>query len=479
MSKDPATQFVKKLLSFSSSTFIGFIISFISTPIISRLFLPSEMGKINLFFTYVNLFVSIAYFGMDQTYVRFNYDSEDKNFKNRIMSFCLKVSLCAAVVISLGLILFRNQINVLITGIDGSYIAICMAVVIISDIFLRFSNLKLRVEQKALLYTVQALMITTLKKIVYAGAAIVKPNHFVAIVLVTVCFAITTVAFFAINLRKGFVLKTNIEPSLAKDIFKFALPIIPITLLAQLNSSIANILIRNYATFTEIGIFSAAATLASVINLLQTGFNTYWTPYVYENYEHYQHRIQKVHRIMTFAMVAFALCIIMGQDVLYLLLGENYRESRSFFPFLLVMPVCYTLSETTGVGINIVKKSYLNIITFAVNFTVNILVAVILLPIIGVTGAAIAVAAAGISMFVVRTLISEKYYKCMTKPIKTWSALIILLLASFLNLFIFDLIIIKTIVYLALLALLVLIFRSEFKILFGFGTRVLKKLFVK
>ena len=37
----------------------------------------------------------------------------------------------------------------------------------------------------------------------------------------------------------------------------------------------------------------------------------------------------------------------------------------------------------------------------------------------------------------------------------------------------------KIIRAMALLALLVLIFRSEFKILFGFGTRVLKKLFVK
>lgn len=479
MSKDPATQFVKKLLSFSSSTFIGFIISFFATPIISRLFLPSEMGKINLFFTYVNLFVSIAYLGMDQTYVRFNYDSKEKEYKSKILSYCLKVSLIAGALISFGLILFNNQINILITGIDGSYVAVCMAVVIISDIFLRFSNLKLRVEQKALLYTIQALLITTLKKIVYAGAALIKPTHEVGIILVTVCFAIVAIVFIFINLSKGLVIKNNVDSKLAKDLFKFALPIIPVTLLHQLNTSLANILIRNYATFTEIGVFSAASSLAAVIHLLQSGFNTYWTPYVYENYENHQNRIQKVHRIITFAMVAFALCIIMGQDVLYLLLGENYRASRSFFPFLLVMPVCYTISETTGIGISIAKKSYLNIITFAVNFLVNVVFAIVLLPLIGVTGAAIAVAAAGVSMFVVRTLISERYYKCMTNPLKTWSALIVLLLVAVLNLFIYDLILIKTIIYLALLGVLILIFSAEFKILFNFGMKIVKKLFVK
>ena len=41
--------FVKRLIGFSSASWISAAISFISTPIITRLFLPQEVGKINLF----------------------------------------------------------------------------------------------------------------------------------------------------------------------------------------------------------------------------------------------------------------------------------------------------------------------------------------------------------------------------------------------------------------------------------------------
>jgi O-antigen/teichoic acid export membrane protein len=59
-----------------------------------------------------------------------------------------------------------------------------------------------------------------------------------------------------------------------------------------------------------------------------------------------------------------ALAIIALQDPLFMLLGEKYRPAKSFFPFLLFSPICYTIAETTGLGINISKKTYWNIIIF-------------------------------------------------------------------------------------------------------------------
>ena len=61
-----AKSFLSKMVGFSVATWISFLLSFFSAPITTRLFVPDEMGRINLFTTFLNLFMMFAYLGLDQ-----------------------------------------------------------------------------------------------------------------------------------------------------------------------------------------------------------------------------------------------------------------------------------------------------------------------------------------------------------------------------------------------------------------------------
>ena len=65
-------KFLKNMVGFSMMTWISFLLGFLSSPIATRLFVPEELAKFNMFSTYGSLIASVCYLGLDQAYVRFS-----------------------------------------------------------------------------------------------------------------------------------------------------------------------------------------------------------------------------------------------------------------------------------------------------------------------------------------------------------------------------------------------------------------------
>ena len=82
-----------------------------------------------------------------------------------------------------------------------------------------------------------------------------------------------------------------------------------------------------------------------------SGFNT-TGPYVYENCQSDNKAGFCVRRLMACADLVHEVPLL--QDPVFLLLGPNYRSSV-VVPFCFG-PVCYCLSETTGMGVSIARK---------------------------------------------------------------------------------------------------------------------------
>ena len=102
--------------------------------------------------------------------------------------------------------------------------------------------------------------------------------------------------------------------------------------------------------------------------------------------------------------------IVLSQDAIFLLLGEKYRAAKTFFPFLILAPVCYIIGETTGMGIGISKKTYLNITVFIISVFVNLFFCMLLRIPMGIPGIAIATSMAAIVSMILKTYLGEKHY---------------------------------------------------------------------
>lgn len=404
--------FVRRIFGFSMASWINCAISLISTPITTSLFLPTELGKINLFISFANILIPFIYLGFDQAYVRFFNEPSGKNTTGSTFKFCLIVSACMSCIVSLTVLFGWRFFSNRIIGYDSFLIAISLCIYLFATMLLRYVNLKARMENNVILFCIQSVTTTLIIKLSFVVVAIAEANAFWAILVRSLLLLLAAFCFSLSALYKFRKERVDCSKASVLELCKFALPIFPTSFLVMLNVSLAQLMLNRYADYEMIGIYSNAVTIASIITIVQSGLNTFWTPFVYEYYTE-QSRIQKMHHIVTFFMLCVALGLIAFKDVVYVILvNEKYWASKSIMAILLVSPISDTVSETLGLGIELSKKTYLKLPVYLINIIVNVTACLLLIPNLGIFGAALANAIASLSMLITKTIIGERYYKC-------------------------------------------------------------------
>lgn len=466
-------EFIKNLIGFSSAAWISAIISFISTPIITRLFLPEEIGKVNLFITFLNFFQILSILGLDQAYMRFYNEKQEGLNKKNLFSFCLKINFTMSIIYSIFVLIFNSYISNSISGESNIKVSILLIISIIASTILRMCSIYSRMEKDIKLYIFQSVSITIIEKILIIFSVILGATYYNAILLISIGYLMVSIIMIIVNKKSIFVTTKNVPKETVKMILKFAIPYLPVLLLSWLNNSIPQLFLKQFLDYSAVGIYSNAVTIANILTILQTGFTTYWNPFAYENYQNDGEKLKKVHKIITFLIIMLALGVVLGQDIIYLLLGSEYRESKAFFAFLLFTPVCNTIADTTGIGIMISKKSYLNIITFVCNTVTNIGICLLLIPIVGTTGAAIAAGMSAIVMLIVRTLLGNKYYKITDKYNYIIISIISVYIVAICNWY-FATNWIKYVITVFMIIINLIIYRKEIKYLYQYLLSIMK-----
>jgi O-antigen/teichoic acid export membrane protein len=468
--------FLKNVVGFSLNTWISFVLGFVASMIMTRLFSTAEYGKLNLFSTYVALFSATCYLGLDQAYVRFYREPPGKSDRSSMFTFCAVTSLGFAAVSGLFTMFAWRGVSSLVMKQPDFGVYVCMAVYGFCQVQFRYLSLSYRMEQNARLYTIQGVLQVVLTKFAYLVIAFQSATAKPAIVLLTVLMGLFTLVFTLIQRRRFDPHFARIvDRPFIKTMSAFAAPLIPLAMMSWLNSSISLLILASMIGTSAVGIYTSGLTLASTINVIQTGFNTYWAPYVYEHYhQNDKGRFYTVHRLMACLLTGFGLTMTLLQVPVYLLLGHSFRSSAVYFPFLFLAPISYCLGETTGIGIGISKKSYWNTVIFLTSSMVNLGLSLLLIPLMQDAGAAVAAAAAAVLALGMRTVVGEKYYRAITDYRYVGYTVGLMVAASLTNYLLRYDTVAKYALLLAIYALALYLFRGEIKTLWHTGRQVLR-----
>jgi len=258
----------------------------------------------------------------------------------------------------------------------------------------------------------------------------------------------------------------------------FALPIVPMSLLSWLNSYTSPLVLKHLLGYSATGIYTSALGLASTISIIETGFNTYWAPYVLENYKgDDRRRFYTVHRMMACMLTLFGLGITILQAPVFMLLGKAYRSSVVFFPFLFLSPICYCLGETTSMGIDISKKTWWKTAIYLFSAILNIVLCFVFIPPMGMSGAALASALTAVLTLILRTAVGEHYYKVLESSRYLVYTIGLMGVASFGNLWLTGAV--KYLFLIVVLALACWLYRGELKILLTTAVQIVSMLMKK
>jgi len=435
--------FLKSFAKFSIGTWISAGISIFSTPILTWFIKPEEFGKSSMFVLAYSLLTSLLCFSLDQGFCRY-FNEKIDNERPSLLASSLLLPFLGCLIGILGIEIFKyDLLNILFSSKEEIIIIRILQISIPIGVISKFTNASLRMQLNASFYSIVQIFTAVLNVAITLIYAHYISSSYYAILAGFIISQFGGV-FMSIFLdfkfwRKAMPFLILIDKKTIKDLFVYSLPFVPIFLIDWLFQGLDRTFLRIYSNFFEIGLYATATKISYSLNIIQSGFTTFWVPFSYEKY----HKEPESISIYSVIFNGFAICfgiiilsILLFQKLILLVISAEYVNVVNIFPVLLLIPMMYTLSEITVVGINFKKQTKLHLYIIIISLLINLVFAYLLIPNLGALGAAISMAVGYLIFFILRTLIAKKYYDVkvnIKKFFATLSILLIPIISSMIN----------------------------------------------
>jgi len=423
----------KQTLTYGTSTIIGRFLNFLLVPIYTNIFPPSEYGVVTLVFAYIallNIFYSI---GFESGYFKFASTLEVGDDKQNFTHPYVTIFLNAFVLSTIILILSDPISGIIALNSEYTSFVRYSALILFFDAIVLIPFAKLRLKNKA--GTFAAIKITNI--VVNIGLNI----------LLVIVLRMGLVAIFISNLVASFVTFLLLLPVVFKnlsftyngrlldELWKFSLPYIPSGLASNMIIVVSRPIMQYLTDEATIGIFQANLRLAIIMSLIVQMFEYAWRPFFLNNAKEPNAK-QIFSKIMT-VFVGFTSLILIVltffiDDIIKIplpfrahLIGAKYWGGVYIVPIILLAYIFNGIYINLMVGIYVEKKTkYLPLIT-GLGAVITIAFNFILIPIWGLTGAALATLTSYLSMAIYIYIVSQKFYPIKYELKKVFTMLLV------------------------------------------------------
>jgi len=223
----------------------------------------------------------------------------------------------------------------------------------------------------------------------------------------------TTVALFVFFWfqNKSFFLNGKYDKTIAKELFKIGLPLVPGFLIYWIYNSTDRIMITNMLGTSQLGIYSIGARVAQVSQLIYSAFAGGWQYFAFSTMKD-EDQVDLVSRVFEYlgiiSFVAFLAIAPFNNLIFSLLFKGDYVKGSTVFPYLFLSPLLLMLFQTAANQFLVIKKSYLATISLAVGAGINVLLNYLLIPRLEIVGASISTLIGYMISVVMVAIINQK-----------------------------------------------------------------------
>mgnify|MGYP001206621357 CR=1 FL=1 len=385
--------FIENFVVYGIGGVINKIIPLIMLPIITRL-MPDTFyfGLNDLSHTLINFAQAIAIMGMYDAMYRTFFEKEDTQFEERVCSTALTFTACMSVLVFILLLLFRKPLSQFVFG-DSQYINLLFlsAISVLIGATNSIVAAPTRMQNYKKIYLVVSL---TSSVVAYAISIPLLLNgyYIIALPLSSIIAALSTeIVYFILN-KKWFRLGL-FDKTLLKQMLSIAIPLVPNFLIYWIfNSSdrlmIAKILGNNYA-----GVYAIGAKLGQCSQLIYTAFAGGWQYFAFstmgeKNQVESNSKIFEYLGIISFAATAFIMAL--SRPIYQIFFEGDYVKGYVVSGYLFMAPLLQMLFQVAANQFIVIKKTWPNAIILFGGAITNVALNLILIPRIGIEGAAIA-----------------------------------------------------------------------------------------
>lgn len=403
---------LKKFGAFSIGPIVGAFLGFITVPLITYFISTDEYGRCSMFTLAQSTISMLIYLGLDQAFVReFN---QAQGQVTHVLANAIRIPLCAALTVDLVIVFCPHWVSALLFDTPDETLAVyALALMLPFMIMENFGLLKIRMEERGVQYSCFTILLKLLTLVLTVLLFMTYEKSFrSAIYAIALSEILTGLSLYFFSLRSTSILREPFDRPLLRRMLRFGLPLLPASLMVWALTSMDKIMLRTLCTYSELGLYSAAFKIVNVLGVVQSCFTLFWAPLAYRWYEEKKETryFDAVNELVSCVMCAMCLGILLCKNVVAVILGQNFAKAIYIFPFIMLHPIMYTMSETTAMGIGFSRKTGYNIVVSALSGGTNILLNYLLIPMLDGKGAALATGISYMVFFWGRTLISRKIW---------------------------------------------------------------------
>jgi len=407
----------KTILQFALGPIGAALLGFITLPFVAWFFTVEDVGRLTMLQVVLGLAVSLFSLSMHQAYVREYHEKADKE---ALLKLSILPGLALITIVALIALLQPYSISKLLFGIDSNSLTVLLFVGLLASFFINFLAHVIRMQERGLAFSITQIapklfLLILISLIMLFG---LKAEFYTLMSMNTLAISFSLIIFAW--LTKGSwiaALTKRIDTVLLKGMLTFSLPLVAGGIAYWGVSTMDRFFLRSLSGFEELGIYSLAAALAGVVAVVTSIFSSIWHPLLYrwvkEGSE--KNKIEcVVENMVLFVVLIWSLFGLLS-FIIPIFLPQEYSAIEYLIVACVAMPLFYLLSEVTGVGIGITRRTNFSMLASFIAFLVNATLNYLLIPYYGASGAALASIFAFFIFFTVKTESSANIWKAIPR----------------------------------------------------------------
>lgn len=401
---------LKDITKGASIIIIGMIIAnlvgLINQILMGRILGPAEYGLFNLGISLMVILCVLPHFGLGQGLTQFiPYNLKQKKFGEieEAVNFSLKFTFIVGLLVSVLLFVFSNQIalNIFHTNELESVLKLLAIALPFWALHNTAGSLTQGFKKPKYYVYIENISMVILQLLIFVTLSFLGYKLFGALVGFTISSIFASIAYiyvFRVKFGKNFEkqdYKIHNKRKVQKEILILSYPLFLAGSTFLFMQYADKILLGIYTNPTDVGIYTAALTIATLVLFIYTAFSfnsrpalaEYFAINDIESMRRLYSSVTKWIFLVTFPLVVYL--VFYSKDILGLIYGDKFTSGAIAMSILCLGFAMNGLTGLSGETLISIKKTKLNLSSEVVGAISNVLLNVSLIPFFGIIGAAI------------------------------------------------------------------------------------------
>ena len=395
---------------FAIGTFSSKILSFLLMPFVTSKLVTSDYSTADLIQQTANVLIPIVFLQINSAALRFALDKQAD--KSDVFTVGVRTTLKGFLVF---LIFYYPVTLININDMPlGQYAPLIYLFVLVSGMR-QLCQQFVRGCGQVRVFAIDGIVATgttLLFNLLFLGPLNMGVNGYVLAIIASDLFSVLFL-FVATRLWNNLHFH-KVDRKIKHDMLKYSVPLMPTIILWWIINVSDRYMVTGFVGSAENGLYTAASKIPNFVIMFSSIFIDAWQLSAVDEYDSDDKAefFTKIFRIYSGGIFAVSSALILAcQLITKILVADSYYESWRYVPVLIIATTLSCLVNFLASVYMAEKKSVMAMVTALSGALTNIVLNLVLIPLIGALGAAIATIAAFAVVFVFRGSNTRKYIK--------------------------------------------------------------------